>query len=350
MKIVVDAMGGDLAPGPIVAGSVRACREHGIEIILVGKKDIVQNELKRLDASYLPIVVHHAPNVVNMGDNPLDVVKKKKDSSINIGMNLLKDKQADAFVSAGNSGAVVAAGLFSLKRIKGIDRPSITAIMPTLTGSVIVSDAGANNACKPYNLVQFAIMASVYNKYFFKCDNPRVGLLSNGEEETKGTDTTKQTNKLLKQSSLNYIGYVEGKDVFKGKVDVAVCDGFTGNILLKVAEGVAESLGAALKEELGRTVMSKIGCLISKNAFSRLKKRFDYSEYGGAPLMGINGPVIIAHGRSNANAITNAIIAARDYVECNIIYHIQNDLEVSRDLNTIGKKPSLIDRVFHDRS
>jgi glycerol-3-phosphate acyltransferase PlsX len=345
-KIVIDAMGGDFAPQAIVDGAVCACREYGVEIILVGKKDSINDRLKNLDASYLPISIKHTSEVISMSDNPLDVVRKKKDSSIRVGMEILKENNADAFVSAGNSGAVLSAGLFVLNRIKGIDRPAIATILPSLTGHVIVADVGANNTSHPFNLVQFAIMGSVYSTYFLKSHNPRVGLLSNGEEETKGTEIIKRTNSLLKESNLNYIGYIEGRDILKGNVDVVVCDGFTGNILLKTAEGVAESLGSAIKEELKRTMMSKIGYIFSRNAYSRLKKRFDYSEYGGAPLLGVNGPVIIGHGRSNFHAIKNAIRTAKEFAETKVIYHILNDLEVNKDLHTIGKKPSIIDRVF----
>lgn len=346
-KIVVDAMGGDFAPQAIVDGAVCACREYRVEIILVGKKDIIKNELKKLNASYLPITIKHASEVIKMADNPLDVVRKKKDSSILVGMEIIKEKKADAFVSAGNSGAVLSAGLFVLKTIKGIDRPAIATIMPSLTGNIIVADVGANNTCKPFNLTQFAIMSSVYSKYFLKCQNPRVAVLSNGEEETKGTEVIKHTNSLLKQSSLNYIGYVEGKDIFKGNVDVVICDGFTGNVLLKVAEGTAEFFHKALREEINSTLFSKIGYLFSKRSFSNLKKRIDYSEYGGAPLLGVNAPVIIGHGRSTSHAIKNAVRAAMEFAETNVIYHILNDLEVNKDLHTIAKKPSFIDRVLH---
>ncbi len=348
IKIVVDAMGGDFAPRAIVEGSVCACREYGVDICLVGNKDLLNKLLENMNATHLPISVYHASEIVEMHDNPLDVVRKKKDSSINVGMQLLNENKAEAFVSAGNSGAVVAAGLFILKRIAGIDRPAIATILPTLTGQVTVLDAGANNSCKPFNLVQFAVMGSVYSKYFSKCPNPRIGVLSNGEEDTKGTEIVKNTHKLLMQSSLNYIGFVEGKDVFNGNVDVAVCDGFTGNILLKVAEGVASTMGAAIKDELGQTTMTKIGFLFAKKAFTNLKKRFDYSEMGGAPLLGVNSPVIIAHGRSCPKALKNAIRAARDFTQNNVINHIQNDLEINNDLQTVGKKPSFINRVLQD--
>ncbi len=347
LKIAIDAMGGDNAPQAVVDGAVEACREYGTELVLVGHKDPLSAYLKRHpSSSYLPISIKHASEVVKMEDNPLDVVRKKKDSSIHRAMELLATKKADAFVSAGNSGAVVSAGLFVLKRIKGIDRPSIAAIMPTLAGKAMVADVGANNICKPYHLAQFAIMCSVYSRYFLHCKNPRVGILCNGEEETKGTDTIKQAHSLLKNSSLNYIGFVEGGDVFNGNVDVVACDGFTGNVLLKTAEGVAESLGSALKEELTRGLLSKIGYLFSRRAFESLKKRFDYAEYGGAPLLGVNGPVIISHGRSNALAVKNAIRAARDLASSEVVHHLQNDLDVNKDLLSIGKKPSIIDRML----
>ncbi len=348
IKIILDAMGGDFAPHAVVDGAVDACREfNNIEIILTGKQDLLTGYLKRKNAAGLPITINHAADVVLMDDNPLDAFRKKKDSSISVGMNLLAQNKADAMVSAGNSGAVVSAALFLLKRIKGIDRPAIATILPTLTGRVMVADAGANNICKPFHLAQFAIMCSVYCRYFFKRTSPRVGLLSNGEEETKGTDTIKAAHRLLSDSSLNYMGYVEGRAVFDGSVDVVACDGFTGNVLLKTAEGVAESLGAAIKQELQRTLLSKIGYLLSRNAFLRLKKRFDYSEYGGAPLLGVNGPVIISHGRSNAYAIKNAVRAARNLFSSRVVYHLQNDLDVNNDILTVAKKPSIIDRMLH---
>ncbi|MFC1592173.1 phosphate acyltransferase PlsX [Thermodesulfobacteriota bacterium] len=345
-RIVVDAMGGDNAPGAIVEGAVLAAREYGVNIILAGNREHVQPHLNKHSAAGLPITIRHTTEVIGMSDNPLDVVRKKKDSSIRVGMELLAEEKADAFISAGNSGAVVSAGLFVLKRIKGIERPAIATVLPSLKGPFIVADVGANNTCKPHQLAQFAIMCSVYSHYYLKCSKPRVGLISNGEEETKGTETIKQTHALLKESSLNYVGHIEGKDMFFGNVDVAVCDGFTGNILLKSSEAVAESLGRAIKEELQRNLMSKIGYLFSRSAFMQLKKRFDYSEYGGAPLLGVNGPVIICHGRSTAFAIKNAVRAARDFAESKVIYHTLNDIEVNQDIHTIAKKPSFIDRVL----
>jgi len=347
-KVIVDAMGGDFAPQSAVEGAVDACREYNSEIILVGKEKVIKSELNRLNFSGLPISIVNASEVVEMHDNPLDVLKKKKDSSINVGMNLLNDGEGDAFFSAGNSGAVATAGLFILKRIKGIDRPGIATIMPTMKDHAIVTDAGATNLCKPFNLVQFGIMGSVYSKYFLKRKNPTVGILSNGEEETKGTDTIREAHQLLKKSSLNYLGYVEGKEVFNGSVDVVVCDGFTGNIVLKVAEGVAGALGRVLKEELTGSLRAKIGLMFSKRALLNFKKRFNYEEIGGAPLLGVRKPITIAHGRSNPFTIKNAIRGTIEFTEANVIYHIENDLEVNNDLHILGKKPSFISKVFKD--
>ncbi len=346
IKIAVDAMGGDFAPRAIVAGAVDACRQFNVEVILVGKEYTLNAELRRHKTASLPLTVHKASEVISMSDNPLDVVRKKKDSSIRVGIDLVHNNKADAFVSAGNSGAVVSAALFVLSRIKGVDRPAIATVMPAIKGHVTLIDAGANNSCKPYHLAQFAIMGSVYCKYYLSCPNPRVGILSNGEEESKGTEITRDAHNLLRKSNLNYIGYVEGKDVFKGTVDIVVCDGFTGNILLKVAEGVAECLGKALKEEISSSLLSKIGYLFSRHSFLRFKKRFDYTEYGGALLVGVKAPVIISHGRSNADAIKNAIKMAQQCVETKVVQHLATDLAVSQDLLTFGKKPTLFDKLF----
>jgi glycerol-3-phosphate acyltransferase PlsX len=346
IKIAVDAMGGDFAPRAVVEGSVQACREIGAEIILVGKEQAIRMELKRHKTAGLPLSIHKASEIVGMEDNPLDVVRKKKDSSIRVGIELVLENKADAFVSAGNSGAVASGALFVLNRIKGIDRPAIATILPALKSRVILLDAGANNSCKPYHLAQFAVMGSVYSKYYLSCASPRIAVLSNGEEESKGTDITREAHALLRKSKLNYIGYIEGKDVFKGAADVVVCDGFTGNVLLKVAEGVAECLGKALKEEMSSSLWSKIGYLFSRTAFTNFKNRFDYAQYGGALLLGVRGPVIISHGRSTAEAMKNAVKMAAQCVEHKVVYHLANDLEVSQDFTTFAKKPSLFEKLF----
>ena len=346
-RIIVDALGGDNAPGATVEGAVAACRDFGADVLLVGQEDIIAEELGRHDSEGLAISVKHASEVVGMSDSPVDAFRKKKDSSISVGMRLLADKEGEAFVSAGNSGAVVAAALFIVKRMQGIDRPAIGTMLPNLTGQVLVVDAGANNVCKAYNITQFALMGSVYYRAIMKCDNPRVGTLSNGSEDSKGTDVLKQVHANLKKSSLNYIGYVEGKDVFQGNVDVVACDGFTGNIVLKIAEGVAESMGTAIKQELRRGLASKIGYLFSRSAFGRLKKRFDYAEYGGAPLLGVNAPVLIAHGRSNAYAVRNLIRAALEFSRQQVVEHVLTDSDIHKDFETVGKKPSILDRIIH---
>jgi len=348
-RVVLDAMGGDFAPHAAVEGAVLACRHYPVHITLVGNRESIMPHLRRLGAaSGMPITVHHTSQIIDMGDNPLDVVRKKKDSSIRVGLELLHDNKGDAFVSAGNSGAVASGSLFVLKRISGIDRPAIAAVLPTLSGRVVVADTGAGSAVKSFNLVQFAIMASAYSSRYLNCKKPRVGLLSNGSEDSKGTDIIREAHGLLKNSSLNYVGYVEGRDVFRSAADVVVCDGFTGNVLLKVAEGVAESFAAALKQESKKDLFSMIGALLSKKSFARLRQRFDYAEYGGAPLLGVTAPVIICHGRSNAQAVKNAVKAAMDYSVSNVVSHIQHDLEINRDLQSVGRKPSFIKRMLHD--
>jgi len=347
--IVLDAMGGDYAPHAAVEGAVLACTEYPIDITLVGIREAIMPHLRRLNAETgLPIHVHHASQVVEMGDNPLDVVRKKKDSSIRIGLELVLENKGDAFVSAGNSGAVASGSVFVLKRIEGIDRPAIGAIVPTIAGNVVLADAGANSSVKAFNLVQFAVMASVYGRLYLNCKKPRIGLLSNGHEDSKGTDIIRDAHRLLRESSLNYIGYVEGRDVFRHAADIVVCDGFAGNILLKTAEGLAESIAAGLKQELKKSILARIGALFAQKALLRLRQRFDYAEYGGAPLLGVTAPVILCHGRSHALAIKHAIKAAVDYARSNAVYHIQHDLEASRDLKSIGKKPSFIKRVLFD--
>lgn len=347
IRIIVDALGGDNAPHATVEGAVTACRDFGADVLLVGPEDIIVKELGRYDIEGLAISVKHASEIVAMSDSPVDAFRKKKDSSISVGMRLLAEQQGEAFVSAGNSGAVVTAALFIVKRMPGIDRPAIGTFLPSLTGQALVVDAGANNVCKAHNITQFALMGSVYYRSIMNCQNPRVGILSNGEEESKGTDVIKQVHASLKKSSLNYIGFVEGKDVFQGNVDVVACDGFTGNIVLKIAEGVAESMGAAIKQELKRGFASKIGYLFSRSAFGRLKKRFDYAEYGGAPLLGVNAPVLIAHGRSNAYAVRNMIRAAQEFSRQQVVEHIVTDSDIHRDFETVARKPSIIDRIIH---
>jgi glycerol-3-phosphate acyltransferase PlsX len=345
-KIAVDAMGGDHAPHATVEGAVLATREFGIPVILVGDEDKIRRELLSYEVDNLPLEIKHTSEVVEMDETPTSAIKKKRDSSLRVAFELVKCRDAHAVVSAGNSGAALAAALFVLRRLKGIERPAINTVIPTLRGAVSLIDAGANPVCKPYHLVQFAIMGSVYMQEVLRISEPKVGLLSNGEEESKGIELTREANELLKRSSLNYIGYVEGRDIYKGGVDIVVCDGFVGNVILKTSEGVFEVLGQALKEEISKGYLSKLGYLLSKKSFSNFKKRFDYAEYGGAPLLGVDGTVIISHGRSSPNAIKNAIRVASELVEREVIKHFLDHMEKNEDLLRVGKKPSILSKIF----
>jgi glycerol-3-phosphate acyltransferase PlsX len=325
-RVAVDAMGGDNAPEIEVAGAVAACREFGISVTLVGDSVRLEAELAKHAVKGLDIDICHASEVVGMHDSASDAVRKKRNSSIRLAFDLVKDGKACAAVSAGNSGATMAAGMFVLKRIKGIERPAIAQIFPTLKGKTLVLDVGGNVDCKPIHLVQFAIMGEVYARYAMGVENPEVGLLSNGEEDSKGNELTRETNTILRKTSLNYAGYVEGRDIFKGTADVVVCDGFVGNVVLKSSEGLAEAIGRMLKEEILKSWISKIGYLFVRSAFGRFKKIVDYAEYGGAPLIGINGVGMICHGGSNVKAIKNAIRFANDYAQSGVTEHITEKL------------------------
>jgi len=313
MRIAVDAMGGDNAPKVEVAGAVAAAREFSIPIILVGDRDLLAAELAEHNVSGIDISIHHASEVVGMHDSASDAIRKKKDSSIRVAYELVKSGEAVAVVSAGNSGATMAAGMFVLKRLNGIDRPAIAQVFPTVSGHTLILDIGGNVDCKPLHLVQFAIMGEVYARHILGVSKPKVGLLSNGEEESKGNDLTRETNQILKEVAFDYEGYIEGRDIFAGHIDVVVCDGFVGNIVLKLSEGLSEAVGFMLKEEIKKSFICKIGYLLARSAFSRFKKKVDYAEYGGAPLLGINGVGMICHGGSNVKAIKNAIRFASEY-------------------------------------
>jgi glycerol-3-phosphate acyltransferase PlsX len=308
-------MGGDNAPKVEVEGAVAAAREFSIAVTLVGDRELLTEELSHHNTQGLDISIHHASEVVGMHDSASDAIRKKKDSSIRVAFELVKSGMADAVVSAGNSGATMAAGMFVLKRLNGIDRPAIAQVFPTLRGHTVVLDIGGNVDCKPLHLVQFAIMGEVYARHVLGIKAPLVGLLSNGEEESKGNELTRDTNQILKKIAFEYEGYIEGRDIFAGKVDVVVCDGFVGNIVLKLSEGLAEAVSSMLREEIKKSFICKIGYLLSRSAFSRFKKKVDYAEYGGAPLLGINGVGMICHGGSNVKAIKNAIHFASDYAE-----------------------------------
>jgi glycerol-3-phosphate acyltransferase PlsX len=334
MKIAVDAMGGDNAPHAVVAGAVEAAKEYGVGIILVGIEQIIHEELnKHHSAESLPLEIKNATEVVDMLDSPATVFRRKKNSSIRVANELVKSGEAVAVISAGHTGAAMATSLFLLGTLEGVERPAIATFMPTIKGTSIILDVGANVDCKPNHLLQFAIMGEVYAKNLLKNPNPRVGLLSIGEEASKGNELTKEAFKLLTETSLNFIGNVEGRDVMSGKADVVVCDGFIGNVVLKVSEAVAEAIGLMIRENIGNNIFRKLGYLLMRPAFHAFKRRTDYAEYGGAPLIGINGISIISHGRSSARAIKNAIRVAAELAKSEVNRHIHEDIEKNMELD-----------------
>lgn len=322
--IALDAMGGDAGPAVNVEGAVAAARDFGLGVILVGIQEEIRRQLDRHDVRGLPIKVHHASEVVEMVESPSTALRKKKDSSIRVAVDLVRSGDADAVVSAGNTGAVMAITLVVLGPLPGVERPAIAALLPTLAGHAILLDVGANVDCKPRHLVQFAIMGNIYARQVLGKPQPRVGLLSIGEEETKGNELTKESFRALEEEpGIEFIGNVEGVDVFKGQADVVVCDGFTGNVALKIGESVAETIMALIREEAAADLRSRAGALLLRPAFQRLKRRLDYSEVGGAPLLGVNGVTIISHGRSSAKAIRNAHRVAADCVKNRVLDNIR---------------------------
>lgn len=327
MKIAVDAMGGDLGPAVVVEGAVAAARELGMASVLVGDRAAIEREIERLRAQDLPVTVHHASQVVGMAEPPSQALRRKRDSSMRVAAELVRAGECDAMVSAGNTGAAMAIGMFVLGVVPGVDRPAIAAPLPSLTGYTVLIDAGANVDPKPHHLFQFAVMGHVYSRDVVGRASPRVGLLSVGEEEGKGNELVRETFDRLRSSSLNFIGNIEGRDVYNGRCDVVVTDGFTGNVCLKISESLAEMLTAMIREELTRDAVSRAGALLSKLAFARLRKRVDYAEMGGAPLLGINGAIVICHGASPVKAIRNAVRVAGQWVRTNVNEHIKTALE-----------------------
>jgi glycerol-3-phosphate acyltransferase PlsX len=320
VHIALDAMGGDHGPEELIAGALLAASQADITISLVGDEVLLQSHLKNAapdsqTASRIHIV--HATQVVEMKDNPVDAIRKKKDSSVMVAFGLVGQGEADAVVSAGHSGATLAAAVRKLGRLKGVSRPGIASLFPTLKKPVVLMDIGANVECRPQHLVQFAIMASAFSR-IHDIERPRVGLLTIGEESGKGNTLVKETYDLLKDTSLNFIGNVEGRDVYKGDVDVIVCDGFVGNICLKISEGLVDAAMRMLRDEIVKSLPAKIGYLLARPAFRAFKKRVDYSEYGGAPLLGVDGIGIVCHGKSDAVTIKNAIFEAAKMVKKNV--------------------------------
>lgn len=331
MKIAVDAMGGDFAPAVTVEGAVETVNEsEDIEIVLVGDEPSIKNELS--GKKYAPdrLQIKHASQVVGMDEPALAAVRKKKDSSIKRAVELVKNHDADAVVSAGHSGVAMAISLLLLGTSEGVDRPAIATIMPTLKGRFVLLDAGANVDCDPENLHQFALMGDAYCRAMFDNPEPRIALLSIGEEDTKGNLLTKESFKLLKDAGLRFIGNIEGKDIFSGAADVVVCDGFIGNIVLKTSEGLAEVIMKMLKREIADVTTGRVGYLLLKPALRNFRKKTDYAEYGGAPLLGINGTCIISHGRSSSKAIRNAVRVAAEFSRKNVHEIIREEINTSR--------------------
>jgi phosphate acyltransferase len=326
--IALDAMGSDRAPKPEIEGAMHAARHYGIHVVLVGREPLIRAELGRVPAAAsLPIQVIHASEVIAMEDKAAQAVRAKRDSSLRVGLRLVREGKAAGFVTAGNTGAAMATAKMVLGGLPAVDRPALAAVIPTAIGTVaILLDVGANVDCKPHNLEQFAVMGEIYFRSMFGTPRPRVGLLSIGEEESKGNDLTREAFPLLKQLPLNFIGNVEGRDLYNGKVDVIVADGFVGNVALKTSEGVANLVRATLKESLKATITRQVGYLLSRSAFADFKKRLDHTEYGGAPLLGVKGVCFITHGSSNANAIKNAIRVAAEFAELRINDKIEKEL------------------------
>lgn len=328
MKIIIDAMGGDNAPKDIIRASGKAVDELGIEIVLVGKEEIIKSELQKYNVKNISkIKVHNAEEVISNDDAPAMAIKSKKDSSMVIGLNLLKDGYGDALISAGNTGAIMAGALFIVKRIEGVDRPALAPVIPTEKGPAVLIDGGSNADCKPINLLQFAVMGSIYAKKALNIGNPKVGIVNIGTEEKKGNELTKESYELLKAAdNINFVGNIEGREVPEGKADVIVCDGFVGNVILKVMEGMGLTITKFLKEELSKSIFTKLGALIAKSAFIGLKKKMDYKEYAGAILVGVNGTVIKAHGSSDDTLFFNTIKQAKNIVESGLIDEVREEI------------------------
>ena len=328
MKVAVDAMGGDKAPHEIVKGSILAAQQfQDSEILLVGDGKAIQRELESYRTIPKNITTHHASQVVGMEDPATYSIRQKTNSSITQTVGLVAKGEATAAVSAGNTGAVVAAATLHLRTLKGVRRPGIAAPFPTRSGGCLVMDVGANIACKPIHLFQYGVMSTIFSKCIFGVKDPRVGLLNIGEEDAKGNDLAKETFALLSHSQLNFVGNIEGREIFDGKADIIVCEGFVGNVMLKFAEGLATGILSTIKAEAMKSFWSKLGLFLCKPAIAPLKAKTDFAEYGGAPLLGVNGVCIICHGRSDSKAILNAIRVALQLSKNKVNEHIVSELE-----------------------
>jgi glycerol-3-phosphate acyltransferase PlsX len=333
MKIAVDAMGGDFGPRITVRGAVQAAEDFNLDVVLVGVESVIQREFDRIGGRGSRITILDAPEAIGMGEGVFSIRRKKR-SSIRIGAELVKDGRADAFVSTGNTAAVVYISREILGALQGVDKPALALLVPTLKGFTLLLDVGANANCRPRDLEQFAVMGKVFMEQIIGLRNPSIGLMSIGEEKTKGNDLTKEAFDRLHASPLNFIGNVEGKDIYSGKADIIVSDGFTGNVALKATEGVMETLFSLARREITKNLLARVGFFLMKRNLKSLFKKMDYSEYGGAHLLGLNGVCIIGHGRSNPNAVKNAIRLAKDFVVNRVQEKIQQ--EIGRSAHAIG--------------
>jgi len=330
MKIAVDAMGGDVGPAVTVEGALAAAREYQLEVILVGDQAAIERELARHRphrSSRPPVTIRHASQVVEMGEPASHALRRKRDSSMRVAAELVRDHEAAAFVSAGNTGAAMAIAMFTLGVLPGVDRPAIAVVLPNLKARTVLLDVGANVDPKPWHLVQYALMGHVYARDILGIPAPRVGLLSVGEEEGKGNELVREVFKTLEGTPLNFVGNVEGQDIYNGHADVVVTDGFTGNVALKISESLADMIIHLIREEITRTPLAKLGALLVRPAFRRFWRRVDYTELGGAPLLGINGACIISHGASPSRAVKNAIRVAAEWVRMDVNAHIRDALK-----------------------
>lgn len=340
MPIILDAMGSDTYPDPEVEGAITAVRDFGQEIILVGREEQLAAKIKAHGASDLPIRLVHAPDVLEMTDKPVEGTRAKPNNSMAVGLRLLKSGEGSAFVTAGNTGGAMFNATRILRRLDGVERPALTAMFPTKQGKCVVCDVGANVDCRPDFLVQFAYMGNLYAQKMLEIDSPRVGLLSNGEEATKGNELVHQTHELLKQTNLNFIGNVEAKELFLGNVDLVITDGFTGNILLKSSEAVAKLLIDVLREEMLASPITTLGGLLAKPAFRKLRKLLAPEEVGAAPLLGVDGLVFIGHGRSNARAIYSAVRLAQYAVDLDLLSALRTEIQGALAHATTHNQPA----------
>jgi len=332
VKIAVDAMGGDQAPETIVQGSVEAVRELNVSVILVGDERALHKELAKTGPAESQITVKHCTEAALMDESPIEVLRHKKDASVRVAFNLVKSGEADAAVSAGNSGATLAVATVVLGRMNGVERPGVASILPSVRGQLIIIDVGVNVDCKPSFLLQFGVMAHAYAQAILKIEEPRLALLSIGEEDSKGNLLVRQTHDLFKKSSLNFIGNIEGRDLYSDQADIVVCDGFVGNVVLKLSEGLTEIIAGMLEDELKHGPWPPVDVMILRKLLNRFHKKVDYAEFGGAPLLGVRGIGIISHGRSSPKAIKNAIRTAAEFVRQKMPDRLQAGLDESKEL------------------